>query len=192
MEKDKALASKIIEMDREVDQMEIEVEEECLKILALHQPVAVDLRFIVAVLKLNNDLERIGDMAVKISERTIHLCNQNAQEFLIDFSGMAEKVQLMLTKTLDALVNMNPELAYEVCVADDEIDEIHRNTYEIVRDQIKAHPECINFMLDFLSVSGGLERIADHATNIAEDIIYMINGEIVRHHNVDLSKEITL
>ncbi|OGH96765.1 MAG: phosphate transport system regulatory protein PhoU [Candidatus Melainabacteria bacterium GWF2_32_7] len=184
MERDADLAAKIINKDQEVDLIEIEVEEECLKILALHQPVAVDLRYIIAALKLNNDLERIGDMAVKIAERTVNISRHNVQEVPIDFSSMAEKVKLMLKKSLDALVHMNSGLATEVCIADDEVDELHRNTYMVVKNQVSAHPEHISVLLDFLSVSGCLERIADHTTNIAEDIIYMIEGEIIRHSKI--------
>jgi phosphate transport system protein len=185
-EKDVELATKIIENDSEIDLMEIEVEEDCLKILALHQPVAVDLRFLVAVLKLNNDLERIADQAVKISERTINLSRYSIKELPIDFSDMAEKVHIMLKKSLDALVNMDPDLAREVCASDDEVDDLHRNTYIVVRNQVGSEPERISYLLDLLSVSGCLERIADHATNIAEDVIYMIEGQIVRHREKDV------
>jgi len=181
MDRDAELAGKIIEKDREIDLMEIEVEEDCLKIFALHQPVAIDLRFLVAALKMNNDLERIGDKAVKIAERTINLCEYNIQEYPIDFSEMAAKVRSMLKKSLDSLVNMNSSLASEVCTDDDEIDTMHRNTYKVVNELSAQYPDRINFLLNFLSVSGCLERIDDHTTNIAEDVIYMIEGEIIRH-----------
>lgn len=181
MKKDLELANKIIEMDKEVDLMEIAVEEECLKILALHQPVAVDLRFIVAILKLNNDLERIGDMAVNISERAVSVSGYNNQELPFDFSDMAEKVEIMLKKSLDALVGMNPSLAQEVCDADDEIDDIYRNVRKIINNQIANHPDRVDFLLSSLSVACCLERIADHTTNIAEDVIYMTEGQIIRH-----------
>jgi phosphate transport system protein len=180
-ERNARLARKIIEKDIEIDHQEIEVEEDCLKILALHQPVAIDLRFIVAVLKINNDLERIGDLAVNIAERSAFLATQPKVTVSFDFTGMAHKARLMLKKSLDALVNLSVDLAHEVCAADDEIDAINRQMYLAVQDGIRAHPEQMESLIHLLSASRHLERIADHATNIAEDVIYTIQGEIVRH-----------
>lgn len=179
--RDVVLGERVREMDREIDVMEVEVEEECLKILALHQPVAIDLRFIIAVLKLNNDLERIGDLAVNIARRAKSLSNLPEPSHLLDFSGMAEKVKLMLRNCLEALVNMDAELARRVCASDDEIDALNRAMYEKISQSITAHPEQSATYLQLYAVSRNLERIADHATNIAEDVMYMIQGEIVRH-----------
>jgi len=179
--KNAQLAQKIIENDPEIDRTEVEVEEDCLKILALHQPVAIDLRFIVAVLKINNDLERIGDLAVNIAERAVFLATQPKVSVSLDFAGMARKAQLMLKKSLDALVNLSVELAYEVCACDDEIDAMNRQMYILVQDGIRAHPQQTESLIHLLSASRHLERIADHATNIAEDVIYMIESQIVRH-----------
>lgn len=181
VEKDKELAKKVIETDIEIDQMEVDMEEECLKILALYQPVAVDLRFIITALKVNSDLERIGDLAVNIAERSQFLSAQKSIDMLFDFETMAEKTQAMVKKSLDALVNIDCDLARQVCQADDEIDAINRQMYDQVKDQIKQAPENIETLIHLLSVSRHLERIADHATNIAEDVIYMVKGEIVRH-----------
>lgn len=181
-ERDGKLAAKVIENDLMIDHMEIDVEEECLKILALHQPVAVDLRFIVAVLKINNDLERIGDLAVNIAERAEYLATQPKVDIPFDFAGMSRKAQKMLTQSLDSLVNLDSPLAREVLPLDDEVDAINRQMYSQVIDGIRKHPENLNSLIHLLSVSRHLERIADHATNIAEDVIYMIEGEIVRHH----------
>ena len=179
--RDVKLAEKVIDSDIEIDQMEVKVEEDCLKILALHQPVAIDLRFIITALKINNDLERIGDLAVNIAERSQFLSAQKPIDMLFDFETMAEKTQAMVKKSLDALVNIDCDLASQVCEADDEIDAINRQMYDQVKGQIKQAPENIETLIHLLSVSRHLERIADHATNIAEDVIYMVKGEIVRH-----------
>jgi len=179
--RDVKLAEKVINSDIEIDQMEVKVEENCLKILALHQPVAIDLRFIITALKINNDLERIGDLAVNIAERSQFLSAQKQLDMLFDFEVMAEKTQAMVKKSIDALVNIDCNLASEVCQADDEVDAINHQMYEQVKAQIKQTPENIETLIHLLSVSRHLERIADHATNIAEDVIYMVKGEIVRH-----------
>ncbi len=185
--RDKILAAVVIEKDEDIDQMEVYVEEECLKILALYQPVAIDLRFIVAILKINNDLERIGDLAVNIAERGLFLAGQHKLDVLFDFPGMAEKAQAMLRNSLDSLVNMDTEQAREVCAADDEVDDMNRQMYVQVKDGIRSHPENIDSLIHILGVSRHLERIADLATNIAEDVIYMVEGEIVRHMTEDFS-----
>jgi len=176
-----SLASQVIENDTKIDQQEVEVEEECLKILALHQPVAHDLRFIIAVLKINNDLERIGDLAVNIAERAVFLETQPKPDISFDFTAMAQTAQLMLKKSLDSLVNQNTNLARQVCATDDTIDDMNRQMYFKVQEAILAHPQQIGALIHLLSVSRHFERIADHTTNITEDVIYMIEGQIVRH-----------
>jgi phosphate transport system protein len=183
--RDAGLAQRIIENDFKIDQAEVEVEEDCLKILALHQPVAIDLRFIVAVLKINNDLERIGDLAVNIAERAAFLATQPKVSVSLDFAGMARKTQLMMKKSLDALVNLSVALANEVCACDDEIDAMNRRMYIAVQEAIHTYPEQVESLMHLLSASRHLERIADHATNIAEDVSYMIEGKIVRHKTED-------
>jgi len=188
-ERDGKLAAKVIENDLIIDHMEIDVEEECLKILALHQPVAVDLRFLVAVLKINNDLERIGDLAVNIAERVAYLATQPKVDIPFDFVGMSKKAQHMLTQSLNALVNLDSRLAREVLPLDDEVDAINREMYDQVMTGIRQHPKSLGALIHLLSVSRHLERIADHATNIAEDVIYMIEGDIVRHHAESYQRE---
>jgi phosphate transport system protein len=183
--RDPRLARNVIETDLKIDQAEVDVEEECLKILALHQPVAIDLRFIVAVLKLNNDLERMGDLAVNIAERALYLVTADPVDIPLDFVGMAERAQAMVRKSLDSLVSMDPELAREVCAADDEVDAINRQMYVQVQEAIRQHPEHVTSLVHLLSASRHLERIADHATNIAEDVIYMTEGIIARHRTED-------
>jgi phosphate transport system protein len=184
--RDRALAEEVIEGDSRIDLSEVEVEEECLKILALHQPVATDLRFIVAVLKINNDLERIGDVAANIASRARKLSAiQTPPVVRIDFKGSEQKAQQMLRKSLEALVNLDEDLAKWVCSADDEIDEANRSVHKQVLQAIKEHPEEAERLILLLSVSRNLERLGDHATNIAEDVIYMVRGEIVRHTRFD-------
>lgn len=177
------MAQQIIARDTEVDEAEVEIEEDCLKILALYQPVATDLRFVIAVLKINNDLERIGDEAVNIAERAHFLAQHPRVDVgFFDFSQMAEKTQSMLRRSLDALMTLDPLLAREVGAADDEVDELNRLMYLRVQDAMAKTPDHIEQLIHYLSISRHLERIADYATNIAEDTVYMIEGEIVRHH----------
>ncbi len=189
IERDTKLASDVLEMDKEIDHAEVDIEEECLKILALHQPVAVDLRFIVAVLKINSDLERIGDLACNIAKQGRYLATRERIEIPFDFGGMAGKAQKMLKSALDALVNMDAVLAQGVCAADDEVDEINRAMFAKVEDAIRAEPERLDDLIRLFAISRNVERIADHATNIAEDVIYMTQGEIVRHRALDIEIE---
>lgn len=189
-ERDAEAAQKIIEKDLQIDHAEVEVEEDCLKILALHQPVAIDLRFIIAVMKINNDLERVGDLAVNIAERACFLAAQPRVSVSLDFAGMANKTRLMLKKSLDALVNMSADRARNVCASDDEIDAMNRQMYLAVQDGIRQHPDQLESLIHLLSASRHLERIADHATNIAEDVLYMIEGEIVRHRAEEYDSEV--
>lgn len=182
-EKDPELAAEVIKNDEEIDKQEIDIEEECLKIFALHQPVAIDLRYLVAVLKINNDLERIGDLSQniakavgKILERPV--LSRLPDEDIIEIYG---KVKPMLKKSLDSIVNLDAEAARQVLAADDEVDTLHREFAQSVIRQIKKTPSEADEWIHYLNIARHLERIADHATNIAEDVIYMINGEIVRH-----------
>jgi len=179
--KDGELARWIIESDTEIDNAEVEVEEECLKIMALHQPVAVDLRFISAIIKINNDLERVGDEAVNIAERVANIARRPPVRVPFEYSTMAEKTEAMLHNSLDALVNLDADLAYKVCLSDDEVDDINRDIYEKIREVIKANPDRVRYLINHLFIARHLERIADHATNIAEEVIYMVEGKIPRH-----------
>ena len=180
-ERDADLARKVIDHDYVIDQNEVNIEEECLKILALYQPVAIDLRFIITALKINNDLERIGDLSVNIAERSEFLSRQKPVAMPFDFDLMAEKTQAMLRKGIDALINLDTKLAYEVGGMDDEVDAINKDMYDLVKQSILQRPEDIESLIHLLSVSRHLERIGDHATNIAEDVIYMAEGRIIRH-----------
>lgn len=179
--RDAALAQRVINEDWVIDEMEVEVEEECLKVLALYQPVAVDLRFLIASIKINNDLERIGDQAVNIAERLIIISKRPPLDFDFDYSAMAEKTQTMLKMSLDALVNLDVDLAFKVITMDDEVDVIQKEAYDRIKETIKGNPERVGYLINLLLISRHLERLADHATNIAEEVAYLIEGEIVRH-----------
>jgi phosphate transport system protein len=179
--RDGNLANQVIQSDHEIDEIEVDIEEECLKVLALHQPVAIDLRFIISVIKINNDLERIGDLAVNIAERAAFLATQRKLDILFDFPGMAEKAQSMVKKSLDALVNLDSRLAWEVFASDDEVDAMNRDMFIQVQNGIRKNINWMECLIHVLSASRYLERVADSATNIAEDVVYMIEGEIVRH-----------
>ncbi len=183
--RDPEVARRVIEGDKEIDRMEIEVEEECLKILALHQPVAVDLRFIVAVLKINNDLERVGDLGVNISKCAVALSRMPPVQMPPNLSPMVTMVTEMVKQSLDALVNLDVEEAGKVCTTDDKVDALHRGMFQSVKDTLRSRPDEIDASVQYLTISRCLERIGDHATNISEDIVYMIEGEIIRHHAAD-------
>jgi phosphate transport system protein len=178
---DADLADRIIKRDREINETEVDIEEECLKVLALHQPVAVDLRFIIAVIKINNELERIGDQAVNIAQRVQVIAKRPKPPFWFDYSEMGEKAQKMLRMSLDALVNLDVDLAYRVITLDDEVDQIKSDAYDKIKQAIQDLPERVGYYINLLLISRHLERLADHATNIAEEVIYLVEGEIFRH-----------
>jgi phosphate transport system protein len=179
--RDGVLAEKIIANDSVIDRMEVEVEEECLKILALYQPVATDLRFVVATLKINNDLERMGDLAKNIAKRAAFISKAGPIDVPIDFRTMATQAQHMVKQSLDALVNADANLARQVRIEDDVVDDSRQRIRQQVLEGIRRSPENTEYLLKFNSVSKHLERLADMATNVAEDVIYMVEGEIVRH-----------
>ena len=183
--RDVDLAQKEIANDTEIDRLEVELEEECLKVLALYQPVAADLRFVVAVLKINNDLERIGDLASNIAKTVSQLTITGPLELPEEISSMAKQVEEMVKNSLDAVVKANPDLARQVRKEDDIVDAGRHTVRKLVIQQIKKDPEKVEGLLQINSISKHLERIADMATNIAEDVIYMVEGEIVRHRHRD-------
>lgn len=181
--RDRDLALRVMERDHDIDRTEVAVEEECLKTLALYQPVAQDLRYIIAILKINHDLERVGDLAVNIAERAIIMAENGVLPSDHGIGAMAEKVQRMIARSLDALLNYDVRLAKEIWLSDDTIDAENRRVCSELEEVIRADPTHIRSMLALISVSRTLERIADHSTNIAKDVIYMIEGEIVRHRS---------
>jgi phosphate transport system protein len=185
LDRDPELARTVQERDDEIDHREVEVEEECLKILALHQPVAIDMRFIISAMKINNDLERIGDLAVNIARKAMTFMEETQMEIRFDIAGMWEKTQAMLNDSLDALVNMDSALAADVCRRDDEVDRVKHDIRVDIEEAIRRDPEQVRPLMRLLAVSRNLERIADCATNIAEDVIYMSEGRIIRHTKAD-------
>jgi phosphate transport system protein len=180
-ERDAELGRSVARADDEIDALEVELEEDCLKVLALYQPVAHDMRLIVAILKINNDLERIGDLASTLGKRAADLAARPGSRTPVDIHSPAEIAQRMLTWAMDAFVREDVALARKVLGTDDEIDALHRDAFAQTVKAMQASPEDIELQLDTLSVSKALERIGDHATNIAEDVIYLHEGAIVRH-----------
>lgn len=178
------LAQAVLDKDDKIDNLEVKIENECLKILTLHQPVAIDLRFLMTAMKINNELERIGDLSVNIAQRSLDLYNSPRYNIPFDFKIMSKEVGTMLKMSLDALVYEDEKRAKEVLFKDDEVDEIHRKMYGQVKKTILEDPDSVNSMIHYLSVSKHLERIADHAEAIAQDVLYMIRGRIVRHKNL--------
>jgi len=176
------LAAKVEEGDNEIDGEEVEIEEECLKILALHQPVATDLRFVAAVLKINNDLERIGDLAVNIAKRAQSLSGELPFPVPPRMRAMVDAVTRMLHRSLDAFVRADIEVARSVLAEDGKVDGMNRAIIDELIHEMKTDSSRLDQALLHFSVSKNLERIADHATNIAEDVVYMVEGEIIRHN----------
>ncbi|MBN2707370.1 MAG: phosphate signaling complex protein PhoU [Deltaproteobacteria bacterium] len=183
------LAYEVIDEDDLIDQAEVRIEEDCLKILALHQPMATDLRFVITALKVNNDLERVGDLAVNIAERAAYLSRKEMLAVTLDFPKMAAEVMKMLKAALDALTRQDTELARKVIAGDDLIDDYNRRMYTSLQHLMRENPSTIKRAMHLLSASRHLERIADLATNICEDLIYMVEGEVIRHRPSDYLKE---
>lgn len=186
MTRDGKLAEATIERDHEVNHYDVDIDDSCLHLIALHQPTARDLRFITTSLKVTTDLERIGDMAVNICERAIEF-EERPAPFVIDLPNMADIVTKMLRESLDAFVREDAELALAVCKEDDEVDLLQRQTFEQLMPQMREDPSLLVWGMTQLFVSKYLERIADHATNIAEMIIFMVKGKSIRHLSVPSS-----
>jgi phosphate transport system protein len=180
-ERDAELAQTIIGGDREIDDVEVEVEEECLKTLALHQPVASDLRYIVAVLKITNDLERIGDLAVNIAKKALAFAGRTEFQFPFDLAEISRETQSMLRDSLDSLVNLDTQLARQVCARDAHVNQLKRLIRQKAEKEICTNPHHVTLLLKLLGAGRNLERVADLATNIAEDVVYMVDGQIIRH-----------
>ena len=177
---DEELVNSIIRSDYQIDDMEVEIEEDCLKILALHQPVASDLRFLITVIKVNNEIERIGDMAVNIAKRVEGLMKLNAPKSTFDYGEMSEQVITMLRMSLDALVRHDASMARQIFLIEDKVNALRNQAYEAVIKMLALYPEHPGCMINNYLMARHLERIADRATNIAEEVIYLVEGEIVR------------
>ena len=177
-----AYVDEVLKNEEFINEMEVKIEEDCLKILALHQPVAGDLRFIVVALKVNNDLERMGDFAKNIAKRAKELMQVEPLATLPAFvNELPDLVRTMVRNSLDALVKLDVELAQEVIDMDDKVDEINRAMYEEVTRVARENPDRTKVAISLLSTSRYMERIGDLSTNIAEDVIFMVDGRVVRH-----------
>ena len=179
--RDVQLAQRVLANDEAIDRMEVEVEEECLKILALYQPVAADLRFVVAVLKINNDLERMGDLAKNIAKRVAQLEGAGPVDLPPEIRTMAMQAEEMVRECLAAVIDADPVLARRIREQDDVVDQARQKVRKRILAGIKEHPENVEVLLRINSITKHIERIADMATNVAEDVIYMVEGDIVRH-----------
>jgi phosphate transport system protein len=183
MERNSATAERIIAGDEEVNELQIEVDDRCLKLLALQQPMASDLRLITAAMKINADLERIGDQAVNIAENSLKLMANAPLKPIIDLPRMAEIAEGMTRDSLDAFVRKDAALARAVLARDDEVDQLKDHIFRVLLTYMMADPGTIERALSLILVSRNLERIADHATNIAEDVIFVVEAKDVRHHH---------
>jgi phosphate transport system protein len=180
-ERDSALAADVIDGDNQIDTEENHIEEECLKMLALHQPVAVDLRRITAAMKINGELERMGDLAEDIAERALHLASLSPITVPAKLQRMTDLTTSMVHQSLDAFINLDVRLARTVCRLDDEVDRYNTEIIQELIAKMRTAPDAVEQGLSFFSATRHLERIADHATNIAEDVVYLVEGEIIRH-----------
>ncbi len=188
IKRDTPLAEKTIAKDEAVNQMEILIDEEYLKLLALHQPRAGDLRFITSAMRINTELERIGDQAVNIAERAITLNQEPQLKPYIDIPRMAEITQAMVKDVLDAFVNGDAQLARAVCERDDQVDALNEQVFRELLTYMMGDSSTISRSVQLIIVSRCLERIADHATNIAEGVIFMTQAKVIKHH-ADASPE---
>jgi len=185
-EVDEKKAAEVIAADSEIDRMEMVIEEQAVHLLALQQPVAVDLRFLVAALKINNDLERIGDHAVNIAEGAERLAGQKPFKPFIDINYMAEVAMSMLKQSLDAFVNRDASLAKQVIKKDDILDDKNVSIIRELLTYMAEYPNLITYCLELISISKNLERVGDLASNICEDTIYMAEARWVKHHATEL------
>jgi phosphate transport system protein len=181
VERDDALARDVIERDREVNAYDVEIDEKCVELLALYQPTAGDLRFITTAMKIVTDLERIGDQAVNIAQRAMELNEEPQLKPYIDLPRMADKAQRMVKDALDAFVSRDTTLAREVCGRDSEVDALKEQIFRELLTYMMADPKTIARSIRLILVSRFFERVADHATNIAEMVIYMVESKMVRH-----------
>jgi len=182
LRRNKTLAQEVAAGDSAIDDRENQLEESALKIIALHQPVAADLRFLITALKVNNDLERIGDHAVAVAERAEVLADLESIPLPEEFHKLVDLVQQMVRNSLNALVERDAQLARTVLIVDDEVDGVHRFMYTAMQKMMRENSHYIEPAINTLSDTRHMERIADLATNIAEDVVFMVEGEILRHN----------
>ena len=181
LDRDESLARKVIESDHDIDMLEIEIDEESLKLLALHQPVAIDLRFITSAMKINGELERMGDLAVNIAERCLYLIRQPEINAGIDLKQMSDFAQKMVRDSLDALVRSDSKEARAICKSDDIIDDMNRQALKALVAHMEQHPADVNRAVHLILITRHLERIGDQATNVCEEIVFMVEGKTIKH-----------
>jgi phosphate transport system protein len=182
--RDYDLARKVVDGDVDIDRMEVRLEEDALKVLALHVPVAGDLRFVVSAIKMNHDLERIADIAANIAKRALEMSAMPPVTPPEGFDEMAQHARTMLREAILALVRRDPQLAVRVCAADDEVDQLQRQILPQLEARMQREPQHIPALLRWVNAVRNIERIADGATNLAEDVIYLEEGEIIRHRGI--------
>ena len=183
MDRNLGAAEEIARGDQEVNELQIEIDERCLRLFALQQPMASDLRLITSAMKINADLERIGDQAVNIAEQALRILSHPPLKAIIDLPRMAEIAERMTRESLDAFVRKDADLARAILKRDDEVDELKDHVFRVLLTYMMADPGTIERALALILVSRHLERIADHATNIAEDVIFVVEAKDVRHHH---------
>ena len=181
VERDSDLARHVIENDHRVNAMDVQIDEDCLRLIALHQPMAGDLRFLTTAMKISTELERMSDLAENISERSIELNEESQLKPYIDIPRMAQEALRMVKESLDAFVNRNSELARSVCKADDVIDDLNHQIFRELLSFMIEDPQTTTRAIRISFISKYIERIADHATNIAELVVYLVEGKIIRH-----------
>ena len=182
VDRDGSLVDSVLAGDTPINQLHIEIDSRCVRLLALHQPMAVDLRFILSAVKINTDLERVGDLAINIAEAGVRYLSHPPVKALIDIPRMADIAQQMLRDALDAFVRRDTTLAQQVLDADDALDALKTQVFRELLTYMLADPHTIEPSLDLILISRHLERIGDHATNVAEDVIFMVSARDVRHH----------
>jgi phosphate transport system protein len=185
-ERDASLMSPIWDLENRINQLDIEIDEKATRLLALNQPVARDLRFLTAAIKINSDLERMGDLAVNLAQRSVSLLNKPELKTLVDIPHMSRIVESMVRKSLDSFVQRDEKLARSVLLADDEVDDLKDAVYRDVMQLIDSGDAPVGPGFDLIFVAHNLERVADHATNIAEDVLFLVKGVDVRHHHAAL------
>ncbi|MCK4533245.1 phosphate signaling complex protein PhoU [bacterium] len=185
VERKMELAETVIKSDNVINMLEIEIDDFCHMLLALRQPAAIDLRFITAAMKINNDLERIGDQAVNIAECALEIIKEPLLKPLIDIPQMATLAKKMIKDSIDALVNKDEALARDICKRDDKVDDLNDQIFRELLTYMMQDPKTITRAVELILVGRHLERIADHATNISEEVIYFLSGKTIMHHMED-------
>ncbi len=180
--RDPDLAQTAFDDDRQIDRLEIEIEERCIRLFALQQPLATDLRFIMAALKISNDLERVGDHGVNIAQSTLRLVQQPLLKPLVDIPRMADLSTAMLNDALDAFVRRDSETARRLCRKDDEVDQLNKQVFRELISYMIESPSTISRAMELILVARNLERVADLATNIAEEVVFIHEAKIIKHH----------